>query len=404
MILCLLWLFWVLAAFSFFPALDAFSRLVRLLRFREIPKTPLGPPGRLLALIPARAEGTRLLTLCQDLKAAASLAPERDLQIVVVLDGPDPEVEPVLRAEGGVEVILKTPPGPSKGAVLSLASEKLGRRLDEADFILVLDADMRLPREWLRDLLVPAGAQAFQAPVKPMGTPTSGADRVASLSLAVASRVEDPIRDACGLPVRLRGKAMGFTPRAWRLGPAVSTKTLVEDSEATLRLESRGVRVRALSHPVAFEEPASGRRFLAASRARWFAGHLKLAITGAGDVARLAERSPWAAFVLSADLFLRPRAFVLSFLASVAAGSALALVLSGLLTSPVSCLSCLVCFVVSGTALVSEFLYYRRARALLSDPEIPPLRLRDFVSMLRVSVEAAVLGLARPGRWHRARP
>lgn len=175
-----------------------------------------------MVIVPSRAEGARLLGLCRDLKREAALLGGTPLDVLMVLDGADPEAEAGLAAEGyaplaaqgrGLLTLVKEPAGPSKGAALALATAELERSLpgllDAASFVLVFDADMRLPEGFFRDLAVPVGAGAFQAPVRPDGVPPTGAPRVEAFSLAVATRVEDLARDRRGLPVRLRGKAMG---------------------------------------------------------------------------------------------------------------------------------------------------------------------------------------------------
>ena len=194
--------------------------------------------------------------------------------MLVVLDGPDPEAEARLAADG-VHYLSKKFAGPSKGHVVAFLASELGERLDSYEFVLVFDADMRLPEGFFRDLAVPDGAEAFQLPVRPSGAPAPGAPRVEALSLAEAL-ADDLARDARGLPLRLRGKAMGFSPRAFRLGPARATRTTAEDSEATLALEASGVRVRALDGPVAFDSPPADAGAMGLSRARWFGGGLKL--------------------------------------------------------------------------------------------------------------------------------
>jgi cellulose synthase/poly-beta-1,6-N-acetylglucosamine synthase-like glycosyltransferase len=318
------------------------------------------------------------------------------LDAVLLLDGPDAESEERARAHG-IEALLKAPAGPSKGAALAFADRALGaERIGAADFVLVLDADTRLPEGFLARLAPPRGTEVFQLPVAPSEAPAAGPARVEALSFAIATRVEDRVRDALGLPVRLRGKAMGFSPAAWRAGPARGARTLVEDSEATLALLAAGFRIRALDEPAALEAPATDPGALARPRARWLAGHARLLATGAGDLVRLARRSPRGAAILAADLFLRPRALVLAFLAASAA-AALALLLRGaaLAALPLGLASC---------GLLAEALYVRRARRLLGDGAPPPVRARDLASALIVWARAVALSLVSPRRWHRARP
>lgn len=315
--------------------------------------------------------------------------------MVVILDGADEETGRQLAAEG-IDTLVKSPAGPTKGAALRFARERLASDVSAADFVMVFDADMRLSKGFFRNLAIPEGAEAFQLPVRPAGVPLAGAARVEAFSLAVATRVEDLARDARGLPVRLRGKAMGLSPRAFRLA-AEATRTTAEDSEATLALLSRGVRVRALAGPLAFDEPAAPGA-MGAPRARWFAGHLKLAFVGLPDLLRIGLRRPIAAFVLAADLFLRPRALLLPALLVAFLASSVLLLLS---PGPVPVLP----VVLAGGALLFELAYLAAARRVLGFPEdVPRVSAGDLAASAAVWVGAVARALVSPGRWHRARP
>jgi cellulose synthase/poly-beta-1,6-N-acetylglucosamine synthase-like glycosyltransferase len=294
--------------------------------------------------------------------------------------------------------------------------------LDDYSFILVFDADMRLPEGFFQDLRVPAGAEAFQLPVRPSGIPGPGAPRVEALSLAEA-RLDDCARDAAGLPVRLRGKAMGFSPRAFRLGPAAATRTTAEDSEATLALLARGVTVRALPAPFAFDEPSNEARAMARSRARWFGGHLMLVFAGFPDLVRSFARRPVGTFVLAADLWFRPRILLLGALAFLAGVSDVLMVVlssSGAWTGlaagegdaaaaaarPVALLVCLLLLSLLGkSAFLFEWLSVVALRHRIDyPPEVPAVSAADLSDSLLMWGRAVVRGVLAPGRWHRARP
>jgi hypothetical protein len=397
-------------------------------------------------VIPSRAEGARVADLAGDLKreaereeeisskvnaagAAGGAAPEvfrRTVDVLLLLDGPDPDAEARL-VRDGVQYLSKKIPGPAKGRALAFLSEELGARLDDYEYILVFDADMRLPDGFFRDLRVPEGAEAFQLPVRPAGVPAPGAARVEALSLAEA-RLDDCARDAAGLPVRLRGKAMGFSPRAFRLGPAAATQTTTEDSEATLALLARGVLVRALDGPFAFDEPSTGADAMGRSRARWFGGHLKLFFAAAGDLVRSVARRPVGTFVLAADLWLRPRVLLLGTLAFLAAVSDLAMVVlsssgawAGLAAGgagaasaagtageprPLALLLSLVLLSLLGkSAFLIEWLSVVALRQRIGYPsEVPAVSAADFAESILMWGVAVVRGALSPGRWHRARP
>lgn len=357
---------------------------------------------RILVLIPSRAEGSRVLGLTGDLKREARSQPQIQVDVLVVLDGGEAEIEAALRREG-TAFLVKSPAGPSKGVALAFATSELDRtgdQIDQVDYVLVFDADMRLPEGWLRGLQdeLPSDADVFQLPVRPAGDPTSGAARVEAFSLAVATRVEDLVRDARGLPVRLRGKAMGFSPDAWRLGPASATRTLAEDSEAALTLLANGYRIRALSGPVALDDPSAGTSSMASPRARWLAGHWKLLFTGWRDLARIALRRPLAGFVIAADLFLRPRLAIYGFLLVSSLYSTISLILGN--EGP----ALLALFALSTGTLVLELGYLRTARRLIGfPPEVPRVSIRDVMAACGVWALAIGKAIVSPGRWHRAR-
>ncbi|HEX7616611.1 MAG TPA: hypothetical protein VF554_15215, partial [Thermoanaerobaculia bacterium] len=135
------------------PAFDAVLRLRRLAAPRGGARDAFGvrAPGRILAVIPARAEGARVGDLAGDLKKGATPAA---VDVLVLLDGPDPAAEARL-VRDGVEFLSKKIPGPAKGHALAFLAEQLGDRLDAYDFILVFDADMRLPEGFFSELNVP---------------------------------------------------------------------------------------------------------------------------------------------------------------------------------------------------------------------------------------------------------
>lgn len=348
-----------------------------------------------------------MLPLCRDLAREAAAAAVR-VETLVILDGADPSAEGALEA-GSVPFLVKSRAGPSKGEALAFATDVLAARspdpVSEASFIMVFDADMRLEEGFFSRLEVPEGTEAFQLPVRPAGIPTSGPARVEAFFLAAATRVEDLARDGEGLPVRLRGKAMGFSPRAWREGPAAARRTTAEDSEATLRLLVRGFRIRAFPAPFAFDESAGDAGALARPRARWLAGHLMLLATGAAEFFRIALRSPRSAFVLAADLWLRPRALVLGVLALAALASDVALVVLALRREAASLVPPLLASLLSKATLVLEVRVACAAREVLgTPPELPPVSARDLAAFAGVWLLAVGRAFRAPGAWHRARP
>jgi Glycosyl transferase family group 2 len=395
----------LLALAAALPALDATLRLQRLTRRRGAPKWG-ARPSRLLVLVPARAEGARVGDIAADVQKEARVAGEgTTVDVRVLLDGPDPEAVARLERDG-VLYLSKKSPGPFKGHALAFVAEQLDKDLDSYEFILVFDADMRLPEGFFRDLRVPEGAEVFQLPVRPAGVPGPGAPRVEALSLAQAAK-DDLARDVEGLPVRLRGKAMGFSPRAFRAGPAAATRTTVEDSEATLLLLAAGTRIRALEGPIAFDEPSAEAGAMARSRSRWFGGQLKLLFTGFVDLLRIAAKGPKGAFVLACDLWLRPRLFVLLALAVLAIGSDVVMVVfssSGARPIALLALLLLLSFEAKTTLVLEWFSLVALRRRLGYPSETPPVSSSDVMASLAMWIGAVFGGATAPSHWHRARP
>jgi cellulose synthase/poly-beta-1,6-N-acetylglucosamine synthase-like glycosyltransferase len=411
-----------LAALAAVPALDGFLRWRRLTAPQGAARAPerAHAPGKILAVIPSRGEGARVGDLAEDLRRQGAV------DVLVLLDGPDPDAEARL-ARDGVHYLSKKSPGPSKGHALAFLAESMRDRLNAYDFILVFDADMRLPEGFFRDLHVPEGVEVFQLPVRPAGVPAPGAPRVEALSLAEA-RLDDLARSAAGQPVRLRGKAMGFSPRAFRLGPASATRTTAEDSEAALGLLAHGIIVHALDGPFAFDEPPADTGAMGRSRARWFGGHLKLLFAGFVDLVRSCAKRPAGTFVLAADLWLRPRILLLGTLAFLAAVSDLAMVVlsssgawAGLAAGgagaasaagtageprPLALLLSLVLLSLLGkSAFLIEWLSVVALRQRIGYPsEVPAVSAADFADSILMWGVAVVRGALSPGRWHRARP
>jgi hypothetical protein len=346
---------------------------------------------RLLAVVPARTEGEAVIAAARDLLRERAAGAGPSLDVLVVLDGRDEAAERALSGTGA-ELLVKEPAGPNKGSVLAFAAHALGPRLDAYDYVLVFDADTRLPDGFLAALRIPSGTEAFQLPVFPE-EPRTGAERVSALSAAVARR-DDLARDARGLPVRLRGKGMGFTPGAFRAGPAAAYRTTVEDSEATLALLVRDILVRALPGPAAHEEGAGDP---AASRARWLAGHVRLVFLEAGTLTRLFAKRPWGTLVLAFDLWLRPRAFVLALDLVLALGATALLALAGRRDPGAFALA------LFGLAWAALILEARSGARVRRTEDLPRLAVGDFLAAAVVWLRAAARGLRAPGRWHRAR-
>lgn len=288
-------------------------------RCRPIPPSPGTPRLRWLAVVPARNEGPDVEpTLRSLLEAAAG----HSVRLVVVLDGPDEESAACCR-ELGVETVLKTPAGPSKGAVLAWLVRSASHLLAGADAILLVDVGSRVAPN-LFDALV------FRDGVDGLQTRLTGTGGGAGLAVAHSERVgqewEDRGRQALGWAVRLRGTGSAFSPRAL-VWVAPRLRTRIEDLEATLLLASAGFRIELAEAEVRDDKPARISD-AARQRARWLAGRLHLALRHPLALGKLFLRRPGEALAFAVELLSRPLSLT-ALLRLLIAGALLAFAVSG---------------------------------------------------------------------------
>jgi hypothetical protein len=280
--------------------LDGFARaLLAVAARRAAPDRELTQPRSWLTVIPARDEGAGVRDTIESVNAATR---EHRVRTILLLDGHDAESAAVAR-ELRIEVFVKEPPGPSKGAALEWLSRQPDARLDETDAVLLLDVGSELNDRFFDEFRWPAGSDASQVFLRSGGVDV-GEGAAASERLAQSG--EDRGRERLGWAVRLRGTGTVLTPESFRvLSPRLRTQ--VEDEEATLVLSSLG-RTITLARGEAFvidEKPARWRS-AAGQRARWLAGRMLLFVRQPRAMLRLIARKPAEGLVFMLDLFGRP--------------------------------------------------------------------------------------------------
>lgn len=252
---------------------------------------------RWLVVVPARGEGKSVEPTVRSLVSAAE---GHAVRVVVLMDGPDEETTACCR-ELGVETVLKTPPGPSKGAVLAWLVSDAGSLLSEVDAVLLVDVGSQAA-PGLFDALV------FEPGVDGLQTRLTGTGAGTGLAVAHSERVgqewEDRGRQALGWSVRLRGTGSALSPRAltW-VAPRLRTR--IEDLEATLLLASAGYRLELAEAEIRDDKPALVAD-AARQRARWLAGRLHLALRHPLALGKLLLRRPGEALAFAVELLSRP--------------------------------------------------------------------------------------------------
>jgi len=254
---------------------------------------------RWLVVVPARGEGRAIEPTLESVSRAG--AAER-IRTLVLLDGDDSETHEVAD-RAGCEVIVKNPPGPSKGAALGWLVHHHEAVLEGVDGVLLLDVGSTLSAEFFNHFSWPRGADAVQAMLSGHG---EGAGEAAALSEGFAQSVEDRGREVFGWTVHLRGTGSALSPEAFR-EIATLLRTWVEDTESTLLMAAAGQRV-VLGPPSATvhdEKPATVAS-AARQRARWLAGQWAVLMRHPVFLLRLLGRRPLEGIGFVGDVLGRP--------------------------------------------------------------------------------------------------
>lgn len=271
---------------------------------------------------------------------------------LLLLDGED-QIAAAVARELGVEVVVKTPPGPTKARALQwLAAHPL---MAGVGAVLILDVGSILPAGFFSSLRLPEGAGAMQTMLRGTG---AGVGEAAAISESVAQSSEDRGRAALHWSVRLRGTGSIFRRDAFEY--VISRQvTRVEDLECSLLLAAAGYRIALLEESEVFDEKPHDVASAASQRARWILGRYELVVRHPGAFLRLLLRRPAEGLAFVAEIFGRPLA--LTSLLRIAAG-VVCLVSSGALLQIIGAL-----LVASGTIdIIAHVRSPRAARAALS--------------------------------------
>jgi hypothetical protein len=266
--------------------------------------------------------------------------------VIVILDGADPIAEKIA-SEFGVEVLRKEPAGPTKGAALAWAADRIDRGAsassrppngglhieansapvmgpagsrrpagESLEAILILDVGSRVDVRFFEAFRWKHGSDAMQALIAGRGT---GAGDAAAVSERVAQTGEDRGRERLGWAIRLRGTGTAFRPATLR-EIASQLRTQVEDLESSLLLAAAG-RVLTLSEARILDEKPQEVARAAVQRGRWLAGKAQVLARHPDAILRLIQRNPAEGVAFVSEILGRP--LVLSALVRCAAGGAL---------------------------------------------------------------------------------
>ncbi|MCW5849743.1 MAG: glycosyltransferase [Anaerolineae bacterium] len=302
-------------------AFRALYLLLRLLDRRPSPNYP--PPAAsdapcLAVVIAAHDEAAVIGATVRQVRQ--SDYPPDSLSVFVIADRCADATAQVARAAGARVWQREAGEARGKGAALDWFLRAAGRELDQFAALVILDADTQVEPTALAHLSAALTlAPVVQGFVKPMHADGVTVASLAALSEILSQAVDDTARVRLGWPVPLRGTGMALPPRLLaELAPRLRTR--IEDTELSLLLAERGVRVAFAPDAVIGDpKPADGEG-AARQRGRWLQGRVELLHRDWPRLLRLLlnGRPGDAALVLT--LVLRPKMLVVALKAALAVG------------------------------------------------------------------------------------
>lgn len=200
----------------------------------------------------------------------------------------------------------------SKGAALMWFVKKERHHLEQFDKLIVLDADTRIEKHFIKDLknILSENVLVAQTFVYPVFSDNSPIAKLAALSELHGQYVSDRIRSFLGWSVRLRGTGMVIAPELLFQLSADSLNTQVEDIALTLLFAARKIKIARI-HTVSVWDPKPSSSVDASrQRARWFRGQWLSLWQYRREIAKIFAHGPDGWFLLS-SLYLKPKWLVL---------------------------------------------------------------------------------------------
>ena len=218
-----------------------------------------------------------------------------------------------LAAEAGADVFERsTGDASGKGAAIRWYIQQAGASLDEFDLLVVLDADDRVPPDFIRKVKDGFNSDVvFQCLVQPVDYQHSHLGTLIALSEKHEQQTIDSIRSFLGWPVRLRGTGMVIPP-ALLQQVAADVDTGVEDLAISLLMTAAGIPIRRNNLAVVFDPKPSGSVPASRQRARWFRGQWIAFWRYRRQVGKLFRQGKKSWALLDA-LFMKPRWLVDAF-------------------------------------------------------------------------------------------
>jgi cellulose synthase/poly-beta-1,6-N-acetylglucosamine synthase-like glycosyltransferase len=193
-----------------------------------------------------------------------------------------------------------------KGAAIQWLVHQAWDQLGSFDLLVILDADNRLPPEFMRDVKTAyPGHGIVQCLVLPVEYQGSALSTLIALSEIHEQKTIDSIRTRLGWSVRLRGTGMVIPPRLLKL-VADEIDTEVEDFAMSLLFVAQGVKILRNNRATVFDPKPRESVLASRQRARWFRGQILAFWRYRREILQLLKRGPTGWAMLD-SLFMKPR-------------------------------------------------------------------------------------------------
>jgi cellulose synthase/poly-beta-1,6-N-acetylglucosamine synthase-like glycosyltransferase len=252
-------------------ALAGYNAIVALWGWKNRTPAPPAEARKTRVVIPAHNEATVIGNLVSDLRAQHYPADMTDVVVIAdrCTDGTVTAAEPV-------RVVERDEGAEGKGAAVAWYLDR--EPLDPAEILVVVDADNRVPSDFLQQIgdEITAGHDVVQCYLDVTNPDESPMTLASALSYWAGNRMVQLARSNVGWSADLGGTGMAFTGEALAEVGGIGDG-LTEDQELGVWFALAGRRVEWLHDVRIYDEKPAGAVPAVRQRARWMAGRRAVA-------------------------------------------------------------------------------------------------------------------------------
>lgn len=253
--------------------------------------------ARFLVLVPAHNEEAVISEICNDL--LNQKYPEDLFRVIVIADNCcDSTAQKVRKMEcEKLKLVERRSEIRGKGAALDYVLENKSNLIQgfDPDYVLVFDADNRVPDDFLASLSMQTnGEGALQCNVKTKNPGSSWIARASHYEGMILQRLWQQGKESLGLCTALAGT--GEAIRYDLISRLGFGNSLTDDLDLTIRLAKEGMRVKYLHYPCTYDEKPDDFGVELRRRIRWATGHFQTFFKHGKDLFRRPSRLSFDAF------------------------------------------------------------------------------------------------------------